>query len=97
MATVLRAVNMAFLAIPSVDDMGAHQQPSVTKILICFSVVFSMGSIIIGLFLIGHQTALKHADLITAIANLERHWQMNLGFERLAIVYSVPQALLMWG
>ncbi|SJL00873.1 uncharacterized protein ARMOST_04187 [Armillaria ostoyae] len=97
MATVLLAVNMAFLAIPSVDDMGAHQQPSVTKILICFSVVVSLGSIIIGLFLIGHHTALKHADIITVTNVLERHWQRNLGFERLAIVYSVPQALLMWG
>ncbi|PBK78611.1 hypothetical protein ARMSODRAFT_968701 [Armillaria solidipes] len=86
MATVLLAVNMAFLAVPSVDDMGAHQQLSVTKILICFSVVVNLGSIIIGLFLIGHHTALKHADIITVTNDLERHWQRNLGFERLAIV-----------
>ncbi|KAK0196695.1 hypothetical protein F5146DRAFT_994575 [Armillaria mellea] len=61
MATVLLAVNMALLAIPSVDNMGAHQQPSVTKILPCFSVVASLGSIIIGLYLIGHHATLKHA------------------------------------
>ncbi|KAK0497000.1 hypothetical protein EDD18DRAFT_1105298 [Armillaria luteobubalina] len=92
MATALLAVNMAFLAIPSVDEMGAHQQPTVTKVLICFSVVASMGSIVVGLFLIGHHTALKHANT-DAVARL------NIGpcLERLAIAYSVPHALLMWG
>ncbi len=43
--------------------MGADQQLSVTKILICFSVVVSLGSIIIGLFLISHHTALKYASI----------------------------------
>ncbi|KAK0463709.1 uncharacterized protein EV420DRAFT_1638634 [Desarmillaria tabescens] len=97
LATVLLAVNVAFLAIPSVDNMGANQQFSVTKILVCFSVVLSLGSIIIGLFFIHQYTTLKQVDSSVVISFLERHWQMKLGFERLAIISSVPDALLMWG
>ncbi|KAK0501101.1 hypothetical protein EDD18DRAFT_1102053 [Armillaria luteobubalina] len=43
----LLAANMAFLVIPSADDTGADQQLSVTKILIYFSVVINLGSVII--------------------------------------------------
>ncbi|KAK0239719.1 hypothetical protein EDD85DRAFT_460595 [Armillaria nabsnona] len=96
LATVLLAANMAFLAIPSVDDTGADQQLSVTKILICFSVVVNLGSIIIGLYHIIHHT-LKQADLDALVSFLERYRQLNHGFERLAIAYSIPHALLMWG
>ncbi|KAK0463713.1 uncharacterized protein EV420DRAFT_1519655 [Desarmillaria tabescens] len=88
---------MSFLVIPSVDNMSADQQLPVTKILICFSVVLSFGSIIIGFFLISQHTALKQTDRYVVVSFLPRHWRMNLGFERLAIISSVPQALLIWG
>ncbi|SJL00893.1 uncharacterized protein ARMOST_04207 [Armillaria ostoyae] len=97
-ATILLAVNMAFLAIPSVDDKGASQQHrSVTQILCYLSVTSNMATIIIGLLLMSHHNTLKHADLSVVTDFLERHWQQNIGFERLSIMYSTPYALLMWG
>ncbi|KAK0440992.1 hypothetical protein EV421DRAFT_739772 [Armillaria borealis] len=98
MATILLAVNMAFLAIPSVDDKGASQQyRSVTQILCYLSVASNMATIIIGLLLMNHHNTLKHVDVSVVTDFLERHWQDYIGFERLSIMYSTPYALLMWG
>ncbi|KAK0211122.1 hypothetical protein DFS33DRAFT_1297648 [Desarmillaria ectypa] len=96
LATILLAVNMAFLAIPLVDDMGL-QHHFVTQILCYLSVASSMGTIIIGLLLVSHHNAMKHVGVDVVTSFLERHWQKNLGFERLSIMYSTPYALLMWG
>ncbi|KAK0239693.1 hypothetical protein EDD85DRAFT_822878 [Armillaria nabsnona] len=98
LATILLAVNMAFLAIPSVDDMGPGQQHRfVTQILCYLSVASSMATIIIGLILMSHHNALKHADVSVVTDFLQRHWQEYTGFERLSVMYSTPYALLMWG
>ncbi|KAK0207585.1 hypothetical protein IW262DRAFT_1530091, partial [Armillaria fumosa] len=98
MATILLAANMAFLAIPPVDDKGASQQyRSVTQVLCYLSVASNMATIIIGLLLISHHNALKHINLSDVIEFLERNWQYSIGFERLSIVYSTPYAFLMWG
>ncbi|PBK92998.1 hypothetical protein ARMGADRAFT_1165298 [Armillaria gallica] len=96
-AYVLLAANIAFLAIPSVDVMGANQQLSVTKTLICFSVVVSLGSIIIGLFLSNAHTTLKQGSRSTLLSFIERHCRASRVIEQLAIKYSIPHALLMWG
>ncbi|KAK0239690.1 hypothetical protein EDD85DRAFT_822868 [Armillaria nabsnona] len=98
LATILLAVNMAFLAIPSVDEMGPGQQHRfVTQILCYLSVASSMATIILGLMLVSHHNALKHVDVVVVTGFLQRHWQEHIGFERLSIVYSTPYALLMWG
>ncbi|KAK0239686.1 hypothetical protein EDD85DRAFT_822854 [Armillaria nabsnona] len=96
-AAVLLAANMAFLAIPSVDVMGANQQLSVTKTLVCFSVVVSLGSIIIGLFLSNAHTTLKQGSRSTLLSFIERHCRASRVIEQLAIKYSIPHALLMLG
>ncbi|KAK0463706.1 uncharacterized protein EV420DRAFT_1519585 [Desarmillaria tabescens] len=89
---------MAFLAIPSVDEMGAGQQHHFLVQVLCYlSVASSMGTIIIGLLLMSHHNAMKYVGVDVVTSFLERHWQMRLGFERLSIVYSIPYALLMWG
>ncbi|PBK93031.1 hypothetical protein ARMGADRAFT_1165321 [Armillaria gallica] len=98
MATILLAVNMAFLAILSVDDKGASQQHrSVTQILCYLSVASNIATIIIGLLLMNHHNTLKHVDVAVVTDFLERHWQECIGFERLSIMYSTPYALLIWG
>ncbi|KAK0239663.1 hypothetical protein EDD85DRAFT_822805 [Armillaria nabsnona] len=98
MATILLAVNMAFLAIPSVDDKGASQQNrSVTQILCYLSVSSNMATIIIGLLLMNHHNTLKHVDVAVVTDFLQRHWQEYTGFERLSIMYSTPYAFLIWG
>ncbi len=72
-----------------------------------------MATIIIGLLLMNHHNTLKHFDVAVVVRLislestddltasqtdfLERYWQMNIGFERLSIMYCTPYALRMWG
>ncbi|KAJ6609080.1 hypothetical protein B0H10DRAFT_1954921 [Mycena sp. CBHHK59/15] len=97
-ATVLLNADMAFLAIPTVDN-GEHPARSTSQICSYVSVVVSLGSIIVGLILSRQNRTRRDAeDYIDEAADfLTRHFQSRFGFESLAILYSLPFALLMWG
>ncbi|KIM46860.1 hypothetical protein M413DRAFT_264641 [Hebeloma cylindrosporum] len=90
-ATVLLNANVAFLAIQSVDDESAPGYRSPEQRASYFSVVTSIGAIAIGLLLARHHnTSLDPSFLAYRSASM-------LGLETLAIMYSLPYALLMWG
>jgi len=96
LATVLLNANVGFLAIQSVD--GSSGEPrSWTQIASYWSLTSSIGSIVLGAFLVRFHQGSVHKDA-KAVANFlnKMHSQRN-GLERLAIVYSLPYALLMWG
>ncbi|KAF7970175.1 hypothetical protein HWV62_24894 [Athelia sp. TMB] len=81
-ATVLLNVNIAVLSIQSVDNNGvATQHRSPTQILIYVSAVTSLSSMLFALLL---------------ATFLERMTNRNTGLESLAIMYTLPYALLMW-
>ncbi|KAG2155611.1 hypothetical protein DEU56DRAFT_724721 [Suillus clintonianus] len=92
-ATVLLNANVGFLAINTVDRGGT----SVIQMASYMSVVTSLGSIFLGLSLVsqdrtcGEHTASEITSFLTTLHN-EDH-----GLEKLAIIYSLPKALLMWG
>ncbi|KAL0573615.1 hypothetical protein V5O48_008345 [Marasmius crinis-equi] len=95
--TVLLNANVAFLAIQSVDEATAEPHRSPAQILSFLSVVSSIGSVIIGLMLtrknkVNHKEGAQDAAIFLNSFDRER-----LGLETLAILYSVPYALLMWG
>ncbi len=70
---------MAFLAIPSVDDMGPGQHHRfVTQILCYLSVASSMATIIIGLILMSHHNALKHVDVAVVVRLISSHLNDDL-------------------
>ncbi|KAG1717238.1 hypothetical protein EDB19DRAFT_1820418 [Suillus lakei] len=93
LATVLLNVNVGFLAINSVDRGGK----SAVQMANYMSLVTSLGSIILGIFLVWHeQTSGDNTALEAALFALKLHDQKH-GLEKLAIIYSVPKALLMWG
>ncbi|KAI0720666.1 hypothetical protein C8T65DRAFT_735621 [Cerioporus squamosus] len=90
-ATVLLNANVAFLAIPSVDN---GEDVTAAQISSYLSIVTSVGSILLGLLLIRqHRVKSKEtADDANAFLRSRRH--MMLGLETLAIIYSLPYALL---
>ncbi|KAG1739393.1 uncharacterized protein EDB91DRAFT_381128 [Suillus paluster] len=93
MATVLLNANVGFLAINTVDKGGR----SAVQMASYMSLVTSLGSIVLGLLFVsqdrtcGQKTAEEIALFLTSLHD-ERH-----GLEKLAIIYSLPKALLMWG
>ncbi|KAJ3516742.1 hypothetical protein NLJ89_g929 [Agrocybe chaxingu] len=94
-ATVLLNANVAFLAIQSVD---IEQDPyrSAAQISSYLSVTASIGSIILGLLLI-RQNRTKNRETAEDVHKfLLRRSHSSLGLETLAILYSLPYALLMW-
>lgn len=93
MATVLLNANVGFLAINTVDRGGR----SAIQMASYMSLVTSLGSIVLGLFFVsqdrtcGQNTAAEIRSFLSRLHD-ERH-----GLEKLAIIYSLPKALLMWG
>ncbi|KAF9225853.1 hypothetical protein BS17DRAFT_567815 [Gyrodon lividus] len=92
LGTVLLGANVGFLAIQSVDEGGGR---SVTQIASYTSLVFSFGSIALGLTFIGlNLTGLERGS--EAANFLRRMSDEQHGLEKLAIIYSLPYAFLMW-
>ncbi|KAJ7205212.1 hypothetical protein GGX14DRAFT_568961 [Mycena pura] len=97
-ATVLLNADIAFLAIPMVDN-GENAPRSAAQIAIYVSVVASLGSVVVGLFLSRSNRDRRDAeDYVDEAADyLALHHASHFGFEPLAIMYSLPFSLLMWG
>ncbi|OJT02359.1 hypothetical protein TRAPUB_7142 [Trametes pubescens] len=94
-ATVLLNANVAFLAIPSVDN--GPGQLSAAQISSNISIVTSVGSILLGLLLIRQHRVKAKDTPMEANSFLSARTHPTLGLEALAIIYSLPYALLMWG
>ncbi|KZT25704.1 hypothetical protein NEOLEDRAFT_1133218 [Neolentinus lepideus HHB14362 ss-1] len=95
--TVMLTVDVSFLAIQSVDV--GFNQPGLrcaAQIAIYLSTVASVGSIILGLLLTRHHRVIVRDDAEVAQAYLYSKYNAAGGLENLAIMYSLPYALLMW-
>ncbi|OJA20151.1 hypothetical protein AZE42_08448, partial [Rhizopogon vesiculosus] len=93
LATVLLNVNVGFLAIQSVDN-GAGR--SLAQIASYVSVISSFGSMLLGVNL-ARQSYAQGPDMVdNAQAHLQSLVHPKHGLETLAIIYSLPYALLMW-
>ncbi|PBK91704.1 hypothetical protein ARMGADRAFT_1166499 [Armillaria gallica] len=97
-ATILLNANVAFLAIPSVDESIERYRGSITQVLSILSVVSSLGSILVGLLMGRYHRTKKHIPVGDINVYLKSHYSddSRWGFEWLAIIYSIPYALLMW-
>ncbi|KIY66685.1 hypothetical protein CYLTODRAFT_411681 [Cylindrobasidium torrendii FP15055 ss-10] len=94
--TVLLNANVAFLAIQSVDEGTANPHRSAAQLASYLSVVTVMGSIIIGLLLVRQNRSKVKESSAEALQFMNSQKHNMLGAETLAIVYSLPYALLMW-
>ncbi|KAG0695931.1 hypothetical protein DFH29DRAFT_953418 [Suillus ampliporus] len=92
-ATVLLGANVGFLAINSIDVSGR----SPTQVASYMSLVASLGSMIIGLLLVSHARTLSQGTVLQGEVFLSGLGEKERRLERLAIIYSLPKTLLMWG
>ncbi|SJK99601.1 uncharacterized protein ARMOST_02909 [Armillaria ostoyae] len=98
-ATVLLNANIAFLAIQSIDNSSVDKGRSPTQIASYVSTVLSVGSISLGLLLLQkyrHKNRVYITSTCDFLGIQEGDAGMRLGLETLAIMYSLPWALLMW-
>ncbi|KAJ2925936.1 hypothetical protein H1R20_g11162, partial [Candolleomyces eurysporus] len=96
-ATVLLNANVAYLAIQSIDTHEKRGYRSPVQIGCYLSVVASIGSIILGLLLLRQNRTRFHGTMEEVNAFLQARSHPRLGLESLAILYSLPYALLLWG
>ncbi|KAG1729140.1 hypothetical protein EDB19DRAFT_129991 [Suillus lakei] len=92
LGTVLLGANVGFLAIQTVDS-GAGRSP--TQIASYISLVLSFGSIALGLTFITLDLTGRDRGS-EASRFLQRMNDGKHGLEKLAMIYSLPYALLMW-
>ncbi|KAH9003497.1 hypothetical protein EDB86DRAFT_3039780 [Lactarius hatsudake] len=104
-STVMLSANVGFLATPGVvisnlnsNITGTNQVvifTSPAQIASCMSIVASVGSIMIALLLIRHSNPKRKGDLTNAASYLEANTHRHFGLEPMAIIFSLPWALLL--
>jgi len=92
---VLLTANVAFLAIPSVDG-GATYVRSPAQVTSFMSVVFSLGCIVTGQFLLRYHTIRPQDSAEETAEYLLSQRSSRHGLETLAILYSLPYSFLLW-
>ncbi|KAK0476461.1 hypothetical protein IW261DRAFT_1421757 [Armillaria novae-zelandiae] len=99
-ATVLLNANIAFLAIQSIDESSVDKGRSPAQIASYVSTILSVGSISLGLLLLQkyhHKNCTYDGTLTWEFLGIqEGNLGQRLGLETLAIMFSLPWALLMW-
>ncbi|KAH9164850.1 hypothetical protein EDB89DRAFT_1892589 [Lactarius sanguifluus] len=105
-STVVLSVNVGFLAIPGVIVSNINSNITSTsevviftspaQIASCMSIVASAGSVVIGLLLVRRNSAKQNEDPAGASNYLFQITHRVFGLEPMAIVFSLPWALLMW-
>ncbi|KAJ6621366.1 hypothetical protein B0H10DRAFT_2215293 [Mycena sp. CBHHK59/15] len=96
-ATVVLNANVAFLAIQSVDQGGTSvTNRSPTQISSYLSILTSIGSIIIGLLLVKQNRNRDRETAQSAASFIFNRMGRTLGLETLAVLHSLPYAMLIW-
>ncbi|KAG2138067.1 uncharacterized protein EDB93DRAFT_1253450 [Suillus bovinus] len=93
-STVMLAVDVSFLAVPSVNLQDEH---SVTVISTYISLFCIVGSLVVSLFLTRQNQLHGQEFADTAVTFLMRVTGSVFGTKSLAIVHGLPYAMLLWG
>ncbi|KAJ8583617.1 hypothetical protein M405DRAFT_937114 [Rhizopogon salebrosus TDB-379] len=88
-STVMLAVDISFLAVPTID-----QRPA-AKIALYISSLWSVASLVVSALLA--QNGGQHDNIDRATAFMTRMTRSLHGKENLAIIFSLPYALVIWG
>ncbi|KAJ7138528.1 hypothetical protein C8R43DRAFT_928893 [Mycena crocata] len=97
LATVVLNANVAFLSIQSVDQGGfALPDRTPSQISSYLSMLTSIGSIIVGLLLMKQHRNRDAEAAPDAARFLYNRMHPTLGLETLAVLYSLPYAMLIW-
>ncbi|KAF9244162.1 hypothetical protein BU15DRAFT_71725 [Melanogaster broomeanus] len=97
-STVMLAVDVSFLAIPALQDISADtSQEQAAIIAIYMSLICIVGSLMVSVLLVGQIRGQEGESAKGAADFMGRMTHSMLGLQALAIMQSVPYALLMWG
>lgn len=93
-STVMLTVDLSFLTVPSVNAQTSQSVAIIAAYLSTFSVV---GSLVVSILLAGQNRKYGSVSANNAVVFLTRMTNSIFGDRALAILHSLPYALLMWG
>ncbi|KAK0189894.1 hypothetical protein F5146DRAFT_1139392 [Armillaria mellea] len=93
-STVLINADIAFLSIQSVD---ASPPSSPLKIVIYLSILSSLGSLFFALLLLRRNNPRANISTCEAVKIMNSYQDSSCRYDSIAIIYSLPYALLIWG
>jgi hypothetical protein len=110
-ATVLLSTNVGLLAWSDNGKTGGISSPTAAQIMTYISIICSVGSIVVSFVILRQYHAVDSPlrvvmpiaiDLLFGlplpqVVGLKRILKSSFGLERLAIMFSLPYALLVWG
>ncbi|KAF9234079.1 hypothetical protein BU15DRAFT_79397 [Melanogaster broomeanus] len=97
-STVMLAVDVSFLAIPALDPTKPNGKESLAASIATYmSIILVVGSLVVSVQLSNRIRGQENASAKEAAAIMLRSTQSMLGTDALAIMYSLPFALLIWG
>ncbi|KAJ7220799.1 hypothetical protein GGX14DRAFT_432111 [Mycena pura] len=96
-AVVMLNAGVAFLSIQSVDQGGSSKAArSPAQISSYLSILMSIGAIVIGLLLVKQNRNREYMTADKAADYISKRTHPKLGLETLAILHSLPYAMLVW-
>ncbi|KAG1750566.1 uncharacterized protein EDB91DRAFT_697109 [Suillus paluster] len=93
-STVMLTVDLSFLSVPSVNAQTSQSVAIIAAYLSTFCVV---GSLVVSILLAGQIRKYGNVSANSAVEFLTKMTNSMLGDRTLAILHSLPYALLMWG
>ncbi|KIJ63166.1 hypothetical protein HYDPIDRAFT_41421 [Hydnomerulius pinastri MD-312] len=94
-STVMLAVDVSFMAVPM---PGVSERcVRIAFFAISLSTISAVGSIVMSVLLLGQNRGHAEKPVDQAAAFMNRMAQTPFGIEALAVMYSLPCALIMWG
>ncbi|KAJ8582456.1 hypothetical protein M405DRAFT_564480 [Rhizopogon salebrosus TDB-379] len=95
-STVMLAVDVSFLAVPGIDSNSVQSQ-SASQIIAYLSTLCAMGSLVVSLILGSQIPVPNHENSDSPEIFLSGMSKSLLGLDGLALIHSLPFALLIWG
>ncbi|KAG1893442.1 uncharacterized protein F5891DRAFT_1066667 [Suillus fuscotomentosus] len=93
-STVMIAVDVSFLAVPSVSNQNSGSVPIISTYLSIFCIV---GSLVVSLFLTRQNRLYGQESADTAVDFLTKMTGSAFGTKAVATVHGLPYAMLLWG
>ncbi|KAF8840531.1 hypothetical protein BDN67DRAFT_951545 [Paxillus ammoniavirescens] len=96
-STVMLAVDVSFLAVPALNPDVMTTMPEAANIMTYLSVIFVVGSLVVSLQLSNTIRGQENSSAEESAAMMMNSTRSTMGTDALAIMYSLPFALLIWG
>ncbi|KAF8836690.1 hypothetical protein BDN67DRAFT_1014475 [Paxillus ammoniavirescens] len=97
-STVMLAVDVSFLAVPGVESSDPNSDPQPVCVVATYvSILCTIGSLVASVILSSQSRRTGYGSATETVTYMAKMTSTLVGIDHLAIMYSVPYGLLLWG